>query len=268
MGIVVDPKSGIIHKYVYELRFDFGQVYWDRAGRIAKEILSERDEWDFDRIDIDSCQLAHRDLNLAFNFGHAKLDLSQTQNADVDSLAAVGEFGALAEAFTKTVVNHLELEFFPRIGFRVWCLYPSVDREQSHEMVRNLKLFSLDSALSAAVGEISEVSHRLVVDRPKHMLRIAVAPFEQHVELPPSLIRAAKTQAKRESHGQRQKRIDAMKAKKRIEHYPHFGVLLDLDAYLEDPPYPDNLPVSDFISTAFEDFDKMGRTVLASANGR
>ena len=268
MGIVVDPNSGVIHKYVYELRFDFGQVYWDRAGRIAREILTERDEWDFDRIDINNCQLAHRDLNLAFNFGHAKLDLNQTQTVDVESLLEVGEFSTLAETFTATVVNNLELEFFPRIGFRVWHLYPSSDREQSHKMVRDLKLFSLDSALSTTIGEMSEVSHRLVVDRQKHMLRIAVAPFEQQVELPPSLIRAAKIQAKREPRGQRQKRIDAMKAKKRIEHYPHFGVLLDLDAYIEDPPYPDDLSISDFISTAFGDFREISRTVLTAANER
>jgi hypothetical protein len=268
MGMSVDLNAGIVHKYVYELRYDFGQVYWDRAGRIAKEILSERQQWDFDAIDINHCQLANRDSNLAFNFGHAKLDLSQTQTVDVESLLEVGEFGKLAETMTSTVVSNLELEFFPRIGFRVWHLYPSVDREQSHQMVQDLKLFSLDSALSATLGELSEVSHRLVVDRRKHMLRIAVAPFEQQVELPPSLIRAAKVQASKESHGQRQKRIDALKAQKKIQHYPHFGVLLDLDAYVEDPPYPDGLSISDFIATAFADFSEVKRTVLTVADDR
>lgn len=266
MGTVVGLGVGIVHKYVYELRYDFGQVYWDRAGRIAKEILSEREEWDFDKIDIKHCQLVNRDLNLAFNFGHAKLDLSQTQSVDVESLLDVGEFAKLAETITSTVVDNLDLEFFPRVGFRVWHLYPSMDREQSHQMVQDLKLFSLDPALSSTLGDVSEVSHRLVVDRKKHMLRIAVAPFEQQVELPPSLIRAAKVQAKKESHGQRQKRIDALKAQKTIKHFPHFGVLLDLDAYFEDPPYPDDLSISDFITRAFEDFREIMRTVLTAAD--
>jgi len=268
MGMSIDVNAGIVHKYVYELRYDFGQVYWDRGGRIAKEILSEREEWDFDKIDINCCQLANRDLNLAFNFGHAKLDLSQTQTVDVESLLDVGEFAKLAETITSTVVSNLELEFFPRMGFRVWHLYPSMDREQSHQMVQDLKLFRLDSALSSTLGDVSEVSHKLVVDRQRHMLRIAVAPFEQQVELPPSLIRSAKVQANKEAHAQRQKRIDALKAQKKISHYPHFGVLLDLDAYLEDPPYPDGLSISDFITRASEDFRDIQRTVLTAADDR
>jgi hypothetical protein len=274
MAIIVDQRTEVIHKYVYELRFEFGQVYWDRAGRVAKEILSERDEWDFDAIDINRCQLAHRDMNLAFNFGPAKLDLSQTQSADVETLLQIGEFGELAEFLTSTVVKHLELEFFPRIGFRVWHLYPSTDREQSREMVRNLQLFSLDSALSDTIGELSDVSHRLVADRQKHMLRVAVAPFEQQVNLSPSLIRAAKVKAHKEAtdkqrHSGIEKRrrilIDKMKAKKKIEHYPQFGVLLDLDAYIEDPPYPDNISISDFVANAFDDFRQVKQTVLTAA---
>lgn len=275
MTTVVDLKTEVIHRYVYELRFDFGQVYWDRAGRIAKEILSQREEWDFDRIDINHCQLAHRDLNLAFNFGHARLDLSQTQSANVETLLSVGEFGALADTITTVVVENLELEFFPRIGFRVWRLYPSADREQSHELVRNLKLFKLESELADAIGEVSEVSHRLVSDRQKHMVRIAVAAFEQQIELPPSLIRAAKmkpykqtTEPQRSSGIDRRRRIliDRLKAEKKIAHYPQFGVLLDLDAYIEDPPYPDDLSVSDFIAAAFEDFEQLRRTVLTAAD--
>ncbi len=56
-----------------------------------------------------------------------------------------------------------------------------------------------------------------------------------------------------------------LKAKKKIEHYPQFGVLLDLDAYIEDPPYPDDLSISDFVTTAFEDFCRVKQTVLTAA---
>lgn len=266
MATVVDLKTEVIHRYVYELRFDFGQVYWDRAGRIAKQILSEREEWDFERIDINHCQLTHRDLNLAFNFGHAKLDLSQTQNAETETLLPVGDFGAFADTFTASVVENLELEFFPRIGFRVWHLYPSADREQSHEIVRNLKLFGLDSNLSSAIGELSEVSHRLVADRPKHMVRIAIAPFEQQIDLPPSIVRATKQKSHKQPKNQQRVLIDKLKAEKTIAHYPQFGVLLDLDAYIEEPPFPDGLSVSDFIASAFEDFTELKQTVLTAAN--
>jgi hypothetical protein len=58
--------------------------------------------------------------------------------------------------------------------------------------------------------------------------------------------------------------IDKLKAAKKIKHFPQFGILLDLDAYIEDPPYPDDLSVSDFIAAAFDDFEQVKQTVLTT----
>ena len=69
MTSVVDLKTEVIHRYVFELRYEFGQTYWDRAGRVAREILSDSEGWDFDIIDMNHCQLTRRDQNLLFNFG-------------------------------------------------------------------------------------------------------------------------------------------------------------------------------------------------------
>jgi len=262
----IDLKSEVIHRFVYELRYDLGQVYWDRAGRIAKKLLSALDEWDCESIGFNVCRLVQRRLNLTFNFGPAKLDLSQTQNTDVETLVPAGEFGKLAESVSSTVVENLELEFFPRIGFRAWHLYGASDRKQSEQLVRDLGLFRLDSNLERSLGEISEISHRLTIDQTKHMLRIAVAPFEQEVDVAPSLIRAAKARARDHNREQKKVMLDRMKAEKKIKHYPQFGVLLDLDAYIEDPPYPDDLGVSDFIAAAFDDFGKVKQTVLTTVN--
>ena len=57
--------------------------------------------------------------------------------------------------------------------------------------------------------------------------------------------------------------IDQLKAEKRIAHYPQFGVLLDVDAFLEDPPLPTDLRVSDFIVGAFDDLSGIKKDVLA-----
>jgi len=262
MATVVDFRTEVIHRYVFELRYDFGQVYWDRAGRIAKAILAKQEEWDFSEIDLNGCQLVHRSANLAFNFGHEKLDLAQTQSADVEELLPVHKFSTIAESAASIVAEHLEIDSFPRIGFRAWLLYPACDREESHRFVHDLGLFTLDSAVKESIGNPSEVSHRLVIERPSHMLRIAVAPFEQHIDLPPSVLRAARTRPRDRSRGQRQAAIDRLKAERTIGHYPQFGLLLDFDAYIEDPPYPDELPVSDFISNSFEDFQKTKKVVL------
>ena len=265
MATVVDLKTEVIHRYVFELRYDFGQIYWDRAGRIAKSLLAEQEEWDVNTIDLNRCQLVRRTANLAFSFGHEKLDLSQTQSADVEELLPLHEFSSIAENGASIVANHLEIDSFPRIGFRAWLLYPAADRDESYRFVRNLKLFRIHPAATDTLGRTSEVSHRLIVERPGHMLRIAVAPFEQQVDLPPSVFRAAREKAKDRSHDQKQVLIDKLRAKKMISHYPQFGVLLDFDAYIEDPAYPDNLSVSDFITNSFEDFQNTREVVLEAA---
>ena len=67
-GRALGMSTEVVHRYVLELRFDFGHVYWDRAGRIAKEILG-LEGWDFEQIDMNHCRLSKRDLNVVFNFG-------------------------------------------------------------------------------------------------------------------------------------------------------------------------------------------------------
>jgi len=260
MATVVGLKTEVVHRYVFELRYEFGQVYWDRAGRIAKEILGI-EGWDFEEIDLNHCHLACRDRNLNANFGPGKVDLSQTQGPDVAKLMSPGEFGATAEQLAATVVKHLEVDTFSRIGFRVWHLFPSADREEAQRLVESLQMFSTDSQLRDRLGPVSEVSHRLVIERPAHMLRIAIAPFEQAVELPPSLVRAAKTKTRDLRHD-RKGFLDKLKAERIIRNYPQFGLLVDLDAYVEDPPYPDDLAASDFITAAIRDFDTIKPLLL------
>ncbi len=273
MTTILDLRTEVIHRYVFELRYEFGQIYWDRAGRIARSIVSNFEGWDFDAIDINRCQISERDKNLAFAFGHEKLDLSQTQSATLSKLMPLGDFGKSAEGLAKTVVEALELEFFPRIGFRAWHLYPTKNREQSFGLIHNLKLLRLDPDSVKVLGTTTELSHRLVVDRGTNMVRLAVATFEQQIELPPSLIRTAKAKAKAhvqskdprvQSKDQWKANLDHLKAKKAIDSFPRFGVLLDMDAYIDDPPYPDALSISTFVATAADDFAKLKTIVLES----
>jgi hypothetical protein len=46
---------------------------------------------------------------------------------------------------------------------------------------------------------------------------------------------------------------------------PQFGLLLDLDAYIEDPPFPDDLTIGGFIATAFGDFGPVKEVALEAA---
>jgi hypothetical protein len=174
------------------------------------------------------------------------------------------EFAKLADAAAKTVTSPLELDTFSRMGFRTWNLFP-LGREECDASIQNLQLFPVNRELQAQLGVVSDLSYRIVIERPSHMVRLAISPFEQSVRLPPGLITAANTKPERESHRQRQKRLDSLKAKKVVSSFPPFGLLLDLDAFIEDPPFPDQLSVVDFITRAGDDFEAIKSLALVKA---
>lgn len=262
MAHVVDLRTEVTHQYVFELRYESGMLYWDRAGRVARELTKE-EGWELRGMDGRRCELVHRDRNLSFNFGPAKLDLSQTQNKEVSELLSPGEFGATGDACADVVLSSLDLAFFPRIGFRVMKLYPTKTKEDAEERIRRLLLSEVHDQVEGTLGRVSEWSSQVVVERPRNMLRINVTSFEQNIQLPESVIRAARTRAREHWKDQRQARLQQLKAKRIVESYPQHGILLDLDAYIEEPPVPEALSVSDFIAAAAQDFDDVKGRVLA-----
>ena len=256
MSQVVRPAHAIRHRSVFELRYDFGQLYWDRAGRIAREIIRKFEGWDLEQVDPSHCVLRHDELNLTFSFGPHKLDMSQSQSDDLPEIMPANEFGKKSDELAEIVLKLLELEVFSRIGFREWLLFKAESRNESYELVRRLKLFRLDLDLIRSLGTPSEMAWRVVVERGQQMVRVAVAPFEQAIQLPENVIRAAKLSKHDRQHDSRLL-IDSLKAKKVVDTYPQFGLLADFDAYIEDPPFPDNLSVSDFVHSSATDIGKI-----------
>ncbi len=261
MTTIVDLRTEVVHRYVFELRYLFGHLYWDRCGRIINEIVSSEENWDFENIEGGVCQLVAREKNLHFTFSASKLDLSQTQSSEVENLEAADRFGATADSFSTKVAEILQVSEFPRIGFRAWYLYPTADREEAQERVRGCWLLSPEIE-TLGLGKVSETACRVVVELPSHMVRVAVTAFEQAVNLPSGLVQAAREKAREHHRDQRHILLDKMKAERIIKSYPQFGVLVDLDAFMEDPPYPDGPSVSTFVERAVSSFDTAKRALL------
>ncbi|HQU44434.1 MAG TPA: hypothetical protein PK867_16555, partial [Pirellulales bacterium] len=93
------------HRYVYELRYSFGHIFWDRRGKVANEIVGseKRPDWNFAAAGngFMQCQCANESLN--FNYGWAKLDLSQSQGPKTEKLMTSSSFAMLAEELSGIV---------------------------------------------------------------------------------------------------------------------------------------------------------------------
>ncbi len=258
---IVSLSTDVAHRYIFELRYDFGFLYWDRVGRLARQ-LSSVEGWDVGSINADLCILNYADKNIRFSYGPKKLDLAQTQSEDVVELMEAHEFAALAEQFSGNVLEALDHPPCTRIGFRFHQLFATADQEEAASRVRSLDWARLHADIEQKLGPVSEPSFRAVFARNSRNVRVAVAPFEQQIELSPSILKAAQSRARDHSRDQTNVLRQKLKAEKIIKSYPQYGVLLDLDAYLEDPPIP-GVSISDFINTSYDDFVAVKKVVLA-----
>lgn len=260
MSQIIDLHTEVVHRHVLELRYLLGHLYWDRCGRVINDVISSEENWDFEGMDGATCRLAAREQNLQFAFSASRLDLSQTQGPEVERIEEASKFAAIADSFSTKVIDTLQLSEFSRIGFRAWYLYPTEDRDDAEERVRSLRLLSSEIN-DLPLGTVSDVSCRLVVEMPSHMVRAAIAPFEQLVNLSDGVLRRTRAKARDFPRDQKRILLDKAKADRIVKNYPQFGVLVDLDAFMEDPPCPEQ-SIADFVRQAEESFAQIKNTLL------
>lgn len=265
MSLVVSLDTEVQHRYVFELRYRFGYSFWDRSGSVCESVLRRFDDWRLTKIDAERASLLDDQTNCALNFGHAKLDVSQGQNAEVSEIMPCDEFGKLTETLAGLVIEKLRVSDFSRIGFRQWFLYPAGSYEESQQLMGQLGSFRVSDSLLRDFGPVEERSFRAIVSCPTHQVRVAVTPFEQAIDLPPGVIEKAHRSSKDVPKNQKRVLLDTLKAKRQIENYPQFGILVDLDAFIEEPDYPQDFSISEFVKTAADNFDGLRKHLLAAA---
>jgi hypothetical protein len=268
MDTIVNLGSRVNQKQVFELRYDFGFIYMDRCGKVSTDILRSFEGWTFEGATPQSCTIRKETDNQAFSFGSHKLDLSQMTTVRMQKLSPPTEFAAVADTLSEKVVAGLGLTEFPRIGYRSWILFGVKDTEDGAKRLAGSEFMGrLLSLFKAKVGEVREGAIVAVLDRPNHSIRIEIGLVHQDVSIDPIVQRKALMSPHKLAGGQRQVLIDRLRAEKALEHAPAHAISVDMDFFLEDPPYPSALRVSDFISEAAEDQDKLLPVLLRAANG-
>ena len=257
-------RHEVIHRATFELRYRRGYTFWDRCGRVTNAILySENDyDWTLQRSGADSIQLNNEHEGMAFEFGPQKLGLTQEQNLRNHRVMSLSEFAALSDRLASHVVTGLPVDTFSRIGFRVWHLY-GVD---SHDEM----MAASDSLLPLAklnefvndVGRGWDPSFRTTVERKTELITVSLSTFTQNVVLPPAVAALAARDAAAMSKNQKEARLAQLKAQRMLDDFPKFGILLDVDAYIDDPPFPDDLTIHDFVRRAIEGFGEIKNLIF------
>lgn len=258
MSTIVPNSRRIKNKQVVELRYGLGHIYWDRCGRIINEVLSGSPEWAFDSMKSGHCVMTRMDQNLQFVFGYGTLHLMQTQDVRVTDLLPVKDFAEIAESLAQIVIRVLELREFTRLGFRVWHMFETPSRYDANQAIARLKHFQF----SERWGKVIAPTFSVEIEQPSRMLRVNLSSFEQEIRISPNLERNERIQAKNLPTGQREARIEKLKAKYKVESFPQCGVLVDIDGWIEDPLMDGGVSISSFAVDTFEEVGRVEKELL------
>ena len=87
-------STEVYHQFIFELRYEQGELYWDRCGRIARK-LAALEGWASQSADANGCHIWNESKNLTFTFSTTKIGLIQVQSLDVPQLMPVGNLRSL-----------------------------------------------------------------------------------------------------------------------------------------------------------------------------
>ncbi len=251
-------RPALYHKLVYEVRYEHGFVYLDRCGTTANRIAQNYPEWIINPQNINPQQapLVHALTGIQFSFGPLKYDFSLDQRINSDdplSNQDVGDFVREAEAVSSIVNEELELSKFTREGFRVWYVFPTDSEDDSRDWICRFKGVSIQEQMASAFrGKLESLAYTIVIESEERKFRISVNGVErtEKLDVGSELLRQLPRNLPK---GQRKLLLDQLKAKRRLLLNPQSAVMIDIDAYIEDPI---EIAPTDFMSESLKTIEK------------
>jgi hypothetical protein len=233
-------RPALYHKLVYEVRYDQGFVYLDRCGTTANRIVQNYPEWipNTQNINPQQAPFVHALTGIQFNFGPLKYDFSLDQRINSDapiSKEDVNDFVREAEAVSQIVNEELELSKFTREGFRVWYVFPTASDADSRDWICKFQGVSIQKEMPGAFGgSLESLGYTMVVDSEERKFRISVNGVErtEKLDIGSELLRQLPRNLPK---NQREHLLAQLQAKRRLLVNPQSAVMIDVDAFIEDP---------------------------------
>ena len=254
--MLLGPDKATLHKLVCQARYRRGFTYLDRCGRTVNRIMAERPTWILkgNNPSPQNAPLVNVETGTQFNFGSLNYDLSLEcpkeaglTEEDVDTFADEADFLAAI------VQDELGLSEFARIGFRAWFLVATRSKESSEQWIRENTGITIPQSWPKGFGgrEIAAQGHSIVLQTPDRSFRVAVNGVERTLalDLGDSILNVRPSALPK---GQHEALVKKEKSKKRLMANPTHAVMIDIDAYLEEPE-----PVFDLGAFVRESWDRI-----------
>ncbi len=257
------PPRVLVHKVVLEIRYDHGFTYLDRCGYTLNELLRSLPGWELDSASPQASTVRCNDLGAAFSFNSQKLDLNLQQTEKVSELLPIGETADLCSKLADAVLDSLGIEDITRVGFRVWQVAGEHSKESAAAKIKALGIVSLDGFGELGLTSVDEASFAILGQREEVQLRVAVASVEQQIQIDAATLRQAAIDPWKMPVDQRKARIAKLKAKRVIEHFPQYSVLVDIDSFVEYPRDFIGDSIGEYVSDCYEWSEQFAKSLLS-----
>jgi hypothetical protein len=227
---------------VCEVRYDDGQLYLDHCGRLLKKLLKDAPEWivcpnptpqGTSLFDIVAA------TQLGFSMASASLALDKSLGDEVISEEEAGDFIKQVGAVLTLVLDELEVSRFTRLGYREQYFFPFESKEESENWIRGLGLFTVaPTFLEGFHASQEEMGVVVVIEGEDCRYRVGLNGVERSAQVPVGEA-SVNIRSSLASKEQKQALLQAMKKKRQRQIDSAFAVVLDIDAYQQEPVEPD-----------------------------
>ena len=229
---------------VFEIRYSFGHLYWDRCGQTILDIetgcngwFSVRDEKNVGRL-----ENPEKGITLIFNDNLFNFSISKPNTANLDEIKR-----DLSKTW-KIVRANFGLEEYDRLACRFYYLKPTKSIEESEKLLEKSELnIVVPDSLNDAQYDLN-VRHMIGIFQKKGMeYRVELKGITRAEGVNPSTLVAKRPSAM--SRRQNEYRLAKLKQLSDYSKNPMYAVMLDIDCVKVNP---DSISTTDFINEQIE----------------
>ena len=239
IGVSMPTFEPKLESLVFEIRYDYGYLYFDRCGQCLLDIEKECEGWLTRNVDVATGTLERIDKRFRVGFNSIKFDFSAEQAFKTDLEDIVKEIAAV----WKIIQINLDLDIFLRIGYRPVYLRATSDIDEADLFLKQSELnIKVPENLDQSGYDIS--TRQTVTHFIKNQIeyRVKFGSITRHEAVNP--LNILQGDARALSKGQKQHRIEQLKQISEYSRNPMFAVCLDIDCVKYQPK---SISIKDYI---------------------
>lgn len=143
----MDIKKLFLEKVIFQVRFESGYLYWDRTGRIWKNLVSKWRDLKEIKIDTSSALFSINNEKISLGYDCNNINTSIEEPDDIDT------YSDFTKDVVATISSELEIDTLTRIGNRFQFIYPLKDPDEAYSVLSEAGLLAIPDRVVKLYGK-------------------------------------------------------------------------------------------------------------------